>query len=397
MLFAHLADCHIGGWREDKLKELNMQCFREAVKLIVLKNTDFVVLSGDLFNSALPQIDYIKEVTQELKTLKDRNIPVYIVAGSHDYSPSGKTMLDVLEKAGLIVNVMQFENDKLKFTVDAKTDVKIAGYLGKRGGLEIKDYDSLVFDHLEREEGYKIFLFHSLIEEFKPKGLEGVQGLNSNKLPKNFNYYAGGHVHYIFQKEMEKGVLTFPGALFPNNFKELEEWKCGGVYFVDENVKWEYVPIKLKDVECISVEVSGLSPEEVILKIKNEVKLREVKDKIVTLRIKGEILGKVGDIDFKEILEELSSAYFVLRNTAKLRSKVQEDINMKAGSVDEIENDILNEIESSIKIHENEIEFTKQLMNSLNKDKEEGEKVLDFEKRVIVDAEKVLNIEIKEN
>ena len=372
-----------------------MQCFKEAVKLVIEKNSDFLIISGDLFNSALPQIDYIKEVTQELKRLKDNNIPVYIVAGSHDYSPSGKTMLDVLEKAGLIVNVMQFENGKLKFVVDKKTGVKISGYLGKRGGLEIKDYDNLEFGHLEMEEGYKIYLFHSLIEEFKPKGLEGVRGLNSNKLPKNFNYYAGGHVHYIFQKEMEKGVLTFPGALFPNNFKELEEWKCGGVYFVDENVNWEYVPIKLKEVECFNIEVSGLSPEEVILKIKNEVKLKEVRDKIVTLRIKGEVLGKVGDIDFKEVLEELSEAYFVLRNTAKLRSKVQEDISMKAGNVEEIENEIMNEVESSVKINENEIEFTKELMRVLDKEKEEGEKVLDFEKRVVADAKKVLKIEIE--
>ena len=140
-----------------------------------------------------------------------------------------------------------------------------------------------------------------------------------------------------------------------------------------------------------------MSPEEAIVKIKNEAKLREVRDKIVTLRIKGEILGKVGDIDFKEILEELSSAYFVLRNTAKLRSKVQEDISMKAGNVEEIEEEIINEVESSVKISENDIEFTKQLMKVLDKNKEEGEKVLDYEKRVVADAEKVLNIEIKEN
>ena len=50
-----------------------------------------------------------------------------------------------------------------------------------------------------------------------------------------------------------------------------------------------------------------------------------------------------------------------------------------------------------MKISENDIEFTKQLMKVLDKNKEEGEKVLDYEKRVVADAEKVLNIEIKEN
>ena len=268
MLFAHIADCHIGGWKEEKLRYLNMECFKETVRVILSRNVDFVIIAGDLFNTALPQIDYIKEVTAEIKKFKDRNIPVYMVAGSHDYSPSGKTMLDVLEKAGLVINVMKFdENNQLKFTVDPKTNVKLTGMYGKKGGLEINDYELLDVKPLEMEEGFKIFLFHTAINEFKPKGLEDMPGADSSSLPQNFNYYAGGHVHYVFQKEFGKGVLTFPGALFPNNFKELEEWKHGGVYFCNENVEWEYVPIKLKEVLDYKIEVTGLTPEQATEKI----------------------------------------------------------------------------------------------------------------------------------
>ena len=69
------------------------------------------------------------------------------------------------------------------------------------------------------------------LEEFKP--IKELQGLSSTLLPTNFQYYAGGHVHYIFKTDFNGGKLTYPGALFPNNFKEVEEWQHGGLYLCD--------------------------------------------------------------------------------------------------------------------------------------------------------------------
>lgn len=397
MLFAHFSDCHVGGWKEEKLKDLNMQCFKKAIALVIERKVDFLLISGDLFNTALPQIDYIKECTSELKRLKDLGIPVYMIAGSHDYSPSGKTMLDVLEKAGLIMNVMNFHEDgTLKFTVD-KTGAKITGMLGKKGGLEINDYEHLNTKNLEQEEGFKIFMFHTAINEFKPQGLEEMAGADAATLPQNFHYYAGGHIHYVFQKNFGQGVLTFPGALFPNNFKEMEEWQYGGVYFVDEHVKWEYVPVKIKEVETFSLSLDGLTPEKATEKILQEVKGRETRDKIITLRVHGELEGKTSDLNFKEILEHLHESYFVLKNTAKLQSKQSKEINMKLGTVEEIEQEILKEQSSKIKMKEMDKEkeevFTQQLIQLLNKEKEDGEKVQDFEKRMISEGLQVFNIE----
>ena len=397
MLFAHFSDCHVGGWKEEKLKDLNMQCFKKAIALVTEKKVDFLLISGDLFNTALPQIDYIKECTSELKKLKDLGIPVYMIAGSHDYSPRGKTMLDVLEKAGLIMTVMNFHEDgTLKFTHD-KSGAKITGMLGKKGGLEINDYETLNTKNLEEEEGFKIFMFHTAINEFKPEGLEEMAGADAASLPKDFHYYAGGHIHYIFQKEFGKGVLTFPGALFPNNFKEMEEWQYGGVYFVNEKVEWEYVPVKIKDVVTFSIDVSNLTPEKATEKIIQDIRKKETEDKIITLRITGEIEGKTSDVNFKEIFAVLASSYFVLKNTVKLQSKENKEISMKVGTVEEIEQEILKERVAIIKIKEmskeKEDAFASHLIHLLNKEKEDGEKVADFEKRMLSEALQVLDIE----
>ncbi len=124
MLFAHIADCHIGSWRDPKLRDVSTKAFIKAVDLCIDKKVDFIVISGDLFNTSLPSIDLLKQATKKLKQLKDNDIPVYMIAGSHDFSPSGKTMLEVLEEAGLCKNVFRgiVEDKKLKlnFTLDKK-------------------------------------------------------------------------------------------------------------------------------------------------------------------------------------------------------------------------------------------------------------------------------------
>ena len=221
MKFAHIADCHLGGWRDPLLREIGLNSFKKAIELSLQKKVDFVLIAGDLFNTAMPPIDYLKETVKQLMLLKENNIPVYVIAGSHDFSPTGKTMLDVLEHADLMINVVKGEivDNKLKlnFTIDPKTNTKITGMIGKRGMLEKSYYENLVREHLENEPGFKIFMFHTAITELKPKELENMESSPISLLPKNFNYYAGGHVHIVEHVNMDgyQNVI-YPGPTFPN-------------------------------------------------------------------------------------------------------------------------------------------------------------------------------------
>src|SRR3989344_700918 len=279
MKFAHLADCHVGGWREPELKQLSIQHFQKAINQCIKENVAFILIAGDLFNTSLPDIELIKEVASILRKAHDNDISVYIIPGSHDYSVSGKTMLDVLEKAGLIENVMKLKDNNLEFTED-KTNVKITGLYGRRQGLERLDYLMLNKDSLEKEQGYKIFMFHALLEELKPKDLENVEAYSMYLLPRNFNYYAGGHPHFVYTKEHEGyGTIAYPGPLFPNNFKELEELKQGGFFIVDvTNNKIEHKQIKLKDVISIFIDAGNKHPSEIERELSE--RLKDVEDKI---------------------------------------------------------------------------------------------------------------------
>ena len=43
MKFAHMADCHVGGWREPKLRSINDQSFVKAVDICISEKVDFVL------------------------------------------------------------------------------------------------------------------------------------------------------------------------------------------------------------------------------------------------------------------------------------------------------------------------------------------------------------------
>jgi hypothetical protein len=409
MRFAHLADCHIGSWREPRLREISTKAFIKAIDLSIEKNVDFILIAGDLFNTSLPAIERLKDTVEKLKELKDRNIPVYIIAGSHDYSPSGKTMLDVLEKAGLFINVTKGaevidERLKLKFTIDKKTGAKITGLLGKRGGLEKEYYKSLIKEELENEEGYKIFMLHSTIDELKPESMKEIDSQPISLLPKNFNYYAAGHPHFVFQKEeKDYGIIAYPGPLFPNNFKELEDLEAGGFYIVDvdenNNTRLEWEQILIHNVFKISVSANNKTPEQLKDEILSIIRNKEFTNTIVTLRLEGTLLsGKPSDIDFKEIFSKIyeKSAYFVMKNTSKLIAKEFEEIKIDQKSVDDIESNLIKEHLQQIKVTDmdadKEESLIKSLMSSLYTERQEGETVTTFENRIRAEIDRILNV-----
>lgn len=407
MRFAHLADCHMGAWRDSKLRDVNTLAFIKTIDKCIEENVDFVLISGDLFNTPLPALENLKTTVNKLKQLKDLGIPVYVIAGSHDFSPSGKTMLDVLEEAGLLINVVKGEiiDNKLRlnFTIDRKTGAKITGMLGKKGSLEKSYYENLMLDHLEEEDGYKIFMFHSALTEFKPADLKDIDSHPLSLLPRYFNYYAGGHVHYIFNKEEEGyGLITYPGPIFPNNFAELEKLERGGFYIVDVDEEKEtrigWQPIQVYNIAKIFVDCDNKTVEEVEVELKSQIENKEFFNTIVLLRLKGTLAaGKPSDINFKDVYETLydKSAYFVMRNVSKLKSKEFEEIKVDVKSVDDIESSIINEHIGQIKVDkldaEEEIRLTKQLINLLGQEREEMTKI-DFENKVKEEVNRILEI-----
>ena len=134
----------------------------------------------------------------------------------------------------------------------------------------------------------------------------------------------------------------------------------------------------------------------------NEIKDKEFNNTIVLIRLKGTLsTGKHTDIDYKEIFSTLydKSAYFVMKNTNALTTKEFKEIKIDTKSVDETENSLIKEHLGQIKLkdidNEKEELLIKNLMKVLSTEKQEGETVADFEKRVKDDVSIVLDVDVK--
>ena len=399
MKFAHFADLHLGSWKDSKMKELSLKSFNEALDRCLQLNVDFILFSGDLFDNAVPSLDILKDVTKKIKQINDEGIKFYVIAGSHDFSPSGKTMLDVLENAGLIVNVCKGEivNEmlKLNFTIDPKTGAKITGMIGKKGMLDKKYYQNLNRDNLEQEQGYKIFMFHTTLTELKPEELQMIESQPVSLLPKNFNYYAGGHIHHPVIKNFNNyGTLTYPGALFPNNFAEMEKYGQGGFYLIEnDNVEW----IKLNSFQHQSYVFNchHLTAEKIEQQCLNM--NDDLKNKVVTLRFKGKLNNsKIAEINFKLISEHFYSlgAEFVMRNTTQLSSEEFAEIKLNKRDSNNIEEEIIKEHlqQNTYFDKETELHLVQNLLNMLNVEKNEGETNTDFKERISDEINELLNL-----
>ncbi len=373
MKFIHMGDCHLGGWRQPELKELNFQHFKEAVKRSIKEKPDFILISGDLFDNAYPSIDILKQSFEEFRKINDAKIPVYLIAGSHDYSVSGKTFLEVLEKAGFCINVSKYEEkgEKIILEPTIHENVAIYGYPGKKSGLEVDEIEKI---KLQDCPGlFKILMLHTTL-----RGAIGdipVKAVDERTLPK-VDYLALSHLHIKYQK----GSIVYSGPTFPNNISELEELK-GGSFFVFDNGKIRREEIKIKEVLPIHLEINNslTITEDLIRHLKSE----QVRDKIVIVRLSGILeKGKISDIDFNKIDLNLKErgAFVLLKSTSKLHM-AEAEVKLELQDSEDLEFQIIKKFEEN-----NKSKFNSRISNlimALQIEKLEDETTLTFEDRLL--------------
>src|SRR3990167_6637348 len=163
--FAHMSDVHLGGWKQKPMQDLNFQSFQKAVEICMKEKVEFLLIAGDLFDTAYPSIEILKETFAEFKKIKDAGIPVFLIAGSHDYSVSGKTFLDVLEKAGFCknVSVLEEKDGKIILQPTIHNNVAIYGYPGKKSGMEVEEIERM---KIQDSPGlFKILMLHTTLRD----------------------------------------------------------------------------------------------------------------------------------------------------------------------------------------------------------------------------------------
>jgi exonuclease SbcD len=333
--FAHLSDTHIGAFRHPVLQDLALRTFAKAMDISIERAVDFIIVSGDLFDSNLPDMALANSAVKKIKEVTTKGIQFYVVYGSHDFSPTQTSIVDLIESAGLFRKVTKGKmidgKLQLEFLVDERTKAKLCGISGRRLGIEKEYYAILDRASLEKEEGFKIFVMHGAVSEYKPKYAIESESIPLSSLPKNFAYYAGGHIHEKLLSNEYGYNLAYPGTLFGADYRDLETTAKGqerGFLIVDFSTrvdKVEFVPISDCTYESIEYDAEGKTATKVQEDLlKTAEKDKRPSNQLVLLKVAGEMSGgKTSEIDFQRIKKTLkdNGALEVLLNYQRLTSK----------------------------------------------------------------------------
>ena len=373
--FAHITDCHLGSWRNPKLRDLNLQAFEKSISISIKEQVDFILITGDFFDVNIPQLAPVKRAVEILKQARDSGIAVYMIYGSHDFNTANISMIDILHSAELFIKPTEFQTNTnsvmLKFFVDKKTGAKITGISGRKVGLDREIYEKLDKKNLEMEDGFKIFLLHKGIQEILPLDLNFRDSLPISLVPKGFDYYGGGHIHKRVEKKIDGSVIVYPGPLFGSSFQDLEETAKGekrGFYIISFDKKiidCRFIEINVVDILYNEIVSSKWNSEKLEDEITKKISCMEVKNKIVLIKVKGKLLGKRSNIDFGKFSLDISNkgALMSFINTNNLSTDETKEIIVHSDNKFDIEREIFHE---SIKNFQSEPTLSDKVKKQIN-------------------------------
>ncbi|HLA21975.1 MAG TPA: exonuclease SbcCD subunit D [Nitrosopumilaceae archaeon] len=228
MIFSHISDTHLGfvQYHSEEREQDVYSAFDQAIDLSINDHVDFVIFAGDIFHVPNPGGKAILVLANALKRLKQSNIDSFFILGEHDISRIRATPVP------FVYHNLEFS----KYVGNGKPlqykDVLIVGY-DKRRKNEIHTFENdfaKIDAEAKNHAGHKILVLHQGITEINKFAGE----LNSSDLPKNFTYYAMGHLH---ERELKKfgnlgGPLAYPGSIELTSSEGIKETQKG-FYEVD--------------------------------------------------------------------------------------------------------------------------------------------------------------------
>ncbi|MGI0082581.1 MAG: metallophosphoesterase [Nitrosopumilaceae archaeon] len=283
MIFSHISDTHLGfvQYHSEEREEDVYSAFDQAIDVSIKDHVDFVIFAGDIFHVPNPGGKAILVLANALKRLKQNKIDSFFILGEHDISRIRATPVP------FVYHNLEFS----KYIGNGKPfyykDVLLLGF-DKRRKSEVHTLESefVAADLVAKNHhGHKILVLHQGIAEINKFAGE----LNSTDLPRNFTYYAMGHLH---ESELKKfghlgGPLVYPGSIELTSSEGIKDTQKG-FYEVDissSEARPSWIKLDTRPQLSIKTDLENLRKEIDTL----ETKLKSfVKKPVVELKIRGE-------------------------------------------------------------------------------------------------------------
>ena len=271
LTFIHAADLHIGApfrglralserWAS-RLVEAIPEAYARVVSAAVDNRVDFVVIAGDIFDTARPSYADYLTFFDGLSRLDAEGIPVYMCTGNHD--PYTTWQRDLFNLPG---NVTMFSADKPSFAL-YRRDGKPVCVLGGRGYYnQTWPGDACIAEGVTRAAANEALGEDAASAPFGIGVIHTGLDLDPNKAPvapakllrAGFDYWALGHVHKRLIYTEDNPRLAFSGCIQGRDIKEtgprgvnlvtLEEGRRNVVEFIPTaSVVWQRMHVDVSD------------------------------------------------------------------------------------------------------------------------------------------------------
>ena len=414
MKFAHLSDIHLGFQKHDALQKIERQVFEKALDECITRQVDFILIPGDMFHVNIPEMRVQKFAFAKFRQVHEAGIPVYVVYGSHDFSPVSNSVIDLLAEVRFITKVTKAQSNEdgtisLDFLIDEKTGAKIAGLSGLKVGKDREWYEKLDRGSLESESGFKIFLFHGGVSDMKTEsGMDGEQ-MPLSLLPKGFSYYAGGHMHKFNHQSFDGYPhVVYPGTPFAGYHADLEDNAKGQkrgfviVEFDDVVKSVDFVELENAQYEIIEVNAKNRKAESINQELIEKTKEIDPSKKIIIIKVAGELTsGKTAEVDISTVREKLNEEGALVVNISKngLTSKEYSITEAKGADKDEIETNVFAEnigqlnFDQKDLLGEEGVKLSKNLLRELGQPSLVNEKKNEYIPRIRDNALAILGLD----
>ena len=307
--FVHASDLHLGyaQYGLDARRQDFENAFKELVDKTIALKPDFMIIAGDLFHQARPSNNTLENTIRNFKRLKDANIPVLTVDGSHDSAPNTitGTILYPLDSAGLIHHLPRHAG-----ACWSKPDLcyvyGIPNYHSRHKTDEMLPKFLAENPPTPKAGVGNIFVFHGAVDlpSVKPPYIEAEIG--PEQLPSGFCYYAAGHVHQRYLDKFKTGLLAYSGCTETADYREA---KCNkGFFYVRVNEKGVAEP-EVVELSCprkfviVEYDFSGMTSAKITEQAAQMVKDADAEGAVVIPVLKGTLPAEAnrGEIDLAKI------------------------------------------------------------------------------------------------
>jgi len=338
MLVGIFSDCHCGYKFGEERGEDSFIALNEAIDKTT--DCDLILIAGDLFDTRIPKPEVFAKVAKILG--KAQNVPSrtkfleIINKEKHEISPSALKGVPIVAIHGtherrskyLINPIQSLEHAGLLIHLHCATAIfEIEGRKVAIHGMSgVPDrYAKDCFEQWDPKpipEAVNIIMFHNSITPYIYSPLE-PPSMKIEDLPKGFDLYVLGHMHWHETKSLNNGKLLLCGSTIPTAIRRIEAEQQKYIFKFNNDI--QKIPLDFQRKIFWQEYDFNTSTKDAVKNFLETLSAIEPKP-IVNIKIKG--MKNFSSLNFKEIEDKFSKKAIININKEFEAESLQDQLEM---------------------------------------------------------------------